>query len=386
MGASAVYVHIPFCTNKCYYCDFNSYVHHGQPVEDYLEALIHEMALIVADEPPGEITSVFIGGGTPTVLTPQQLSRLLAAIREYFPKWTADCEVTVEANPGTVDWEKLVALREGGVTRLSMGAQSFDAALLKRLGRIHSPDDTLHSIELARKAGFENLSIDLMFGLPGQTMEQFEDTLRQALELRLPHYSVYSLIIEENTPYYTWYHQGRLALPDEDEELAMYLTAMEEMQKAGYHHYEISNFSQPRMASRHNLTYWINDEYFGLGAGAHGYLRQTRYENVRGIASYIQSLRQNKRPVVHSHTVSRQEAMENFMILGLRLCDGVEWERFFGRFQVSIRDVFPHVLENLEKEGLIEVDQKGVRLSRQGLLFGNEVFAAFLSADEPFAC
>lgn len=385
MGAGAVYVHIPFCTNKCYYCDFNSYVHKGQPVEDYLDALFREMELTVAEEPPGEIASVFIGGGTPTVLTPEQLARLLAAIRHYFPKWKADCEVTVEANPGTVDWEKLAALREGGVNRLSIGAQSFDVSILKRLGRIHRPEDTLRSVELARRAGFENLSIDLMFGLPDQTMEQLQDTLRQALALRLPHYSIYSLIIEENTPYYTWYHQGRLALPGEDEELAMYLTAIAEMQKAGYHHYEISNFCRPGKASRHNLTYWRNEEYYGFGAGAHGFLNQCRYENIREIGPYIQRLRLGQRPVRHSHKVSRREAMEDFMMLGLRLRDGVEWDRFRERFRVSIREVFPDVLDDLEKEGLIEVDQWGIRLSRQGLLFGNEVFASFLSLGESAA-
>ncbi|MFO7263143.1 MAG: coproporphyrinogen III oxidase [Bacillaceae bacterium G1] len=379
MGAGAVYVHIPFCTNKCYYCDFNSYVHHGQPVDDYLAALEQEMAMTVAAEPPGPIGSVFIGGGTPTVLSPEQLKRLLTAIRTHFPDWENDCEVTVEANPGTVDAAKLAALREGGVNRLSFGAQSFDAALLKRLGRIHRPEDTIASVEAARKAGFDNVSIDLMFGLPGQTLASFQETLRMALALDLPHYSVYSLILEENTPFYTWYQQGRLALPDEDEEVAMYELAIEEMEKAGYQQYEISNFSRPGWASRHNLTYWYNEEYYGIGAGAHGYVRDNRYENVRGIRDYIERVRRGERPIAAQHAVSRQEAMENFMILGLRLRQGVEWERFRRQFGLSIQEAFPGVLSRLTEQGLVEMDGRGLRLTRRGLLLGNDVFVAFLA-------
>lgn len=379
MAAGAVYVHIPFCTNKCYYCDFNSYVHRGQPVDDYLEAMGREMALTVADDPPGPIRSVYIGGGTPTVLSPQQLIWLLADIRTHFPRWEKDCEVTVEANPGTVDAMKLAALLQGGVNRLSIGAQSFDAKLLKRLGRIHGPEDILASVAEARRAGFENISIDLMFGLPGQTLESFRDTLQRALALELPHYSIYSLIIEENTPFFTWYEQGRLRLPDEEEELAMYLLAIEEMEKAGYEHYEVSNFCRPGMASRHNITYWRNEEYYGIGAGAHGYVGRRRYENERGIRNYIDRLRRGERPIVHSHVVERREAMENFMMLGLRMLQGVEWERFRRQFGMSIAEAFPDVLPRLVEEGLLACDRRGLRLTRRGLLFGNEVFAAFLA-------
>jgi oxygen-independent coproporphyrinogen-3 oxidase len=218
-----------------------------------------------------------------------------------------------------------------------------------------------------------------MFGLPGQTVPSFRETLKVALALDLPHYSIYSLIIEENTPYYTWYRQGRLRLPDEEDELTMYLLAIEEMEKAGYQHYEISNFCRPGMASRHNLTYWRNEEYYGIGAGAHGYVQQRRYENERGIRAYIDRLRQGQRPIVHTYPVSRQEAMENFMMLGLRLRRGVEWDRFRRQFGISIREAFPDVLQNLEEEGLLEADGQGLRLTRRGLLFGNDVFAAFLT-------
>lgn len=379
MGAGAVYVHIPFCTNKCYYCDFNSYVHHGQPVDDYLDALEQEMAMTVADDPPGPIRSVFIGGGTPTVLSPEQLTRLLVAICTHFPDWEKDCEVTVEANPGTVDAAKLAALKEGGVNRLSIGAQSFDADVLKRLGRIHRPEDTVASVAAARRAGFDNISIDLMFGLPGQTLTSFRETLQTALALELPHYSVYSLILEENTPFFTWYQQGRLPLPDEDDELAMYELAIEEMEKAGYEHYEISNFSRPGMRSRHNLTYWLHEEYYGIGAGAHGYVRQMRHENVGGIQDYIRLVRQGRRPVAACHPVSRREAMENFMMLGLRLIRGVEWERFHRQFGISIHEAFPGVVQELKAKGLIQTDGQGLRLTRRGLMLGNDVFAAFLT-------
>lgn len=226
----ALYIHIPFCTNKCHYCDFTSYVLKGQPVDQYLDALEQEMQRTVAEWPPVEIDTVFVGGGTPTVLTPPQMERFLKAVRTYFPL-APDVEFTMEANPGTTDIDKLTAMKEGGVNRISFGVQSFDNGLLERIGRIHSVDDVYRSIENARKVGFTNLSIDLMFGLPGQTVELLRDSVNKAMELGLPHYSIYSLKVEENTLFHKLYERNELPLPPEEEEFNMFILLMDMLKK-----------------------------------------------------------------------------------------------------------------------------------------------------------
>ncbi len=238
----ALYIHIPFCTNKCFYCDFNSFVLKGQPVEDYLDALEHEMKLTVAQIRPEMIDTVFVGGGTPTVLTPQQMEQFLSSVRRHFPL-SEGVEFTMEANPGTTDLDKLRVMRDGGVNRISFGVQSFDNKLLERIGRIHNVDDVYRSIENARSVGFTNLSIDLMFNLPDQTLETLNESVSRALELELPHYSLYGLKIEENTLFHTLYQRDELPLPSEDEELDMYLLIMNRLKQAGRQQYEISNFA-----------------------------------------------------------------------------------------------------------------------------------------------
>ena len=228
----ALYIHIPFCKHRCHYCDFNTYVLAGQPVDAYLDALEREMERTVLALPPERIDTVFVGGGTPTVLTPEQMAHFLGAVRRWFPV-APDAEFSVEANPGTTGPELLAAMREGGVNRISFGVQAFDDALLQRIGRIHDTNDVYRSIELAREAGFNNLSIDLMFGLPGQTMELLADSVRRAVELDLPHYSLYGLKIEENTLFHVLYERNELPLPAEEEELQMYLFIMERLEAAG---------------------------------------------------------------------------------------------------------------------------------------------------------
>ncbi|MBN2908559.1 oxygen-independent coproporphyrinogen III oxidase [Polycladomyces sp. WAk] len=381
MAPQAVYIHIPFCTNKCHYCDFTAYVVKGQPVDDYLSALETEMARTVEQHPPGEIRSVFIGGGTPTVLSPRQMERLCAAIRRYFPRWATDMEFTVEANPGTTEPEKLAAMREGGVNRISFGAQTFRDDLLRRIGRIHTVKDVFRSVEQARQAGFDNLSLDLIFGLPGQTLTDMEETLKTALSLRPDHISAYSLKVEEGTLFHTLYQRGELPLPPEEEEVKMYQLTRRMLDEAGLSQYEISNFAHPGKESRHNLTYWRHEEFYGLGAGAHGYVGGFRHANVRGIWEYIEKTRRGF-PTEEVHHVSRAEAMENFMIFGLRVLSGVEAGEFERRFGLPMDRVFGSVLAALQQKGLLIIDGGRVRLTEQGLLFGNEVFAAFLGEAE----
>ncbi|MGG1612279.1 radical SAM family heme chaperone HemW [Paenibacillus phoenicis] len=375
----AVYIHIPFCTNKCFYCDFNSYVLKDQPVMDYLRALDREMELTVQQTPPGEIRSIFVGGGTPSVLTPQEMEFFLASVRRHFPNWASDIEFTMEANPGTTDRDKLTVMKDGGVNRVSFGVQAFQNELLSGIGRIHNTDDVYRSLENARAAGLENLSIDLMFGLPNQTVEMLDYSVSRALELGLPHYSIYSLKVEENTLFHTLYHKNQLPLPSEEEELNMYLLLMERMDQAGYKQYEISNFAKPGFASRHNTTYWKNEDYYGLGAGAHGYVGRTRHVNIKGVNPYVEAAKTGL-PRLEQFGVSREEAMEDFVMVGLRMLDGIRKADFRRQFGEELDDVFKRQLTKMLSAGLLEShsDGEGYRLSKQGVLFGNEVFAEFI--------
>ena len=382
MPPEAVYIHIPFCTNKCYYCDFTAYVVKGQPVDEYLSALEKEMEMWVRKVPPGRIRSVFLGGGTPTVLTPSQMERLLSAVRRFFPEWSGDLEFTAEANPGTTGPDLLRVMREGGVNRLSLGVQTFRPDLLVRIGRIHTVEDVFRSVEQARAAGFDNLSFDLIFGLPDQRVEDMERSLEQALALKPDHLSVYSLKVEENTLFHLLYERGRLPLPSEDDELAMYQLTRRRLAEAGFVHYEISNFALPGRESRHNRTYWLNEEYYGLGAGAHGYVDGWRHANVRGIREYIRRCRDGRLPVAERNPVPKAEAMENEMILGLRLLQGVDPSRFHRRFGRRVEEIFGKVLTSLFERGLLTERDGRLALTERGLLFGNEVFAAFVGEAE----
>jgi len=374
----ALYIHIPFCTNKCHYCDFNSFVLKGQPVDAYLDALESEMKQTVAALPTETIDTVFVGGGTPTVLTPPQMERFLASVRRHFPL-APDVEFSMEANPGTTDPDKLAAMHAGGVNRISFGVQSFDNGLLERIGRIHNTDDVYRSIENAKKAGFTNLSIDLMFGLPKQTVEQLSDSVDKALQLGLTHYSLYSLKVEENTLFHKLYERNELPLPTEEEELAMFMVVMNKLQAAGYKHYEISNFALPGMESRHNSTYWRNEPYYGLGAGAHGYARGERHLNIKGVQPYIDAA-SVRLPRLETNLIEEAEAMEDFMMVGLRLLAGVRCESFSRQFPGhTIEGTFGTQLERLLREGLLAgAYGEGYRLTDKGIPLGNEVFGAFI--------
>lgn len=377
MAPQAVYIHIPFCTHKCHYCDFTAYVAKGQPVDDYIQALEREMLQTVQECPPGAIRSIFIGGGTPTVLTPEQLERLFSSIRRYFPLWEDEMEFTVEANPETTDRQRLSVMKKGGVNRLSFGAQTFREDLLTKIGRVHSAVDIRRSMELARDVGFKNLSLDLMFGLPEQRLADMEEALKQALELKPSHFSVYSLKVEEGTLFHHKLLQGKLPLPSEDEEFKMYQLTRKRLEEAGYYQYEVSNFSKRGLESKHNSIYWMNESYYGLGAGAHGYMKGVRHSNVKGVGEYIRKT-QVGRPIAESYRESREERVENELILGLRLLDGIDPERFYRRFGQSLDHVFGPVVKGLKEQGLLTCNHGRLMLTEKGLLFGNDVFASFL--------
>lgn len=374
----ALYIHIPFCTNKCFYCDFNSYVAAGQPIDAYLDALEQEMKLTVAALPPLAIDTVFVGGGTPTVLDPKQMERFLSAVRRHFPI-APGAEFTMEANPGTTDPDKLAAMRAGGVNRISFGAQTFDEGLLKAIGRIHEARDVVQSIANAKAAGFDNLSIDLMFGLPNQKLEQLKDSVDKAIALDLPHYSLYGLKVEENTLFHRLYQRDELPLPEEEEELAMYEYLMERLSGEGYVQYEISNFARPGFESRHNTTYWRNEPYYGLGAGAHGYALGRRHVNIKGVQPYIDAANRSL-PRLETNAVDADEAMGDFMMVGLRMLDGVRQEDFANQFGgAALEEKFGAELSKLQAQGLLErTERGGYRLTPKGVVLGNEVFGAFV--------
>jgi len=378
----SLYLHIPFCHTRCYYCDFNTYAGILPLREPYVRALLTEIELAgklaqSADGTSRRSRTIFFGGGTPSLLTVTQITRLLNACRRAFAV-DEDAEITLEANPGTLSFEQLAGLHAAGINRLSMGAQSFDAELLKVLGRIHSPAEITQAVHNARAAGFTSINLDFMFGLPGQTMRHWQATLDQALALHPDHFSLYSLIIEEGTPFYTWTHEGRITPGDEDLCADMYEYADELLQAAGYENYEISNWARPGHQSRHNLTYWQNLPYLGLGAGAHSYFAGKRFFNVLDPQQYINLLRMRQRPEAESDTIDRVQEMSETAFLALRTAQGLHLPTFEERFAEPFTRFVGNRLRTVEEAGLLEQENGWLRLSKRGRLLGNEVFLRLL--------
>ncbi|MCB6216387.1 radical SAM family heme chaperone HemW [Bacillus paralicheniformis] len=374
----AAYIHIPFCEHICHYCDFNKFFIQSQPVDEYLRSLEKEMANSMEAAGHPELKTIFIGGGTPTSLSEAQLERLLDSIHRVLKPSESLAEFAVEANPDDLSAEKLEVLKAAGVDRLSFGVQTFEDELLKKIGRVHEQKDVLVSFERARNAGFDNISLDLMFGLPGQTIGHFASSLDTALALGAEHYSVYSLIVEPKTVFYNLMKKGRLHLPPQDQEAEMYELVMRKMEEAGIGQYEISNYAKKGYESKHNLTYWNNEEYFGLGAGAHGYINGERTVNAGPVKHYIDLIEQSGFPYKEKHRVTKNEQIEEEMFLSLRKTAGVDKEHFFQKYGRTVDDLFPKVLRSLEETGLIVNTSKNVFLTHNGKLLGNEVFQAFL--------
>lgn len=379
----AVYVHIPYCARKCAYCDFNSYDRFGEPqVERYIRALRREMALAARrPEVTGRpVTSVFFGGGTPTVLSGEQLAGLLTTLTSLFPL-APGAEITSEANPGTVDEAKLAAMRQAGFNRLSLGAQARQDHLLERLGRIHRAPEVEQSVRAARRSGFDNLNLDLMYGLPGQTLADWRDTLDWAVSLGPEHISAYSLIIEPGTPFGALHERGLLTLPGEDLEAAMDEMVLETLPRRGLEAYEVSNFARTGYRCRHNLVYWHNEEYLGLGPGAFGFLGGERSWNLRRPQDYEAALlEQDRLPVEDQERPDPATSMGETVMLGLRLTEGLDLEWFRRRFGRGLQEVYPEPLQRLVGLGLLERGPGHVRLTRRGRQVGNRVFAEFLPA------
>lgn len=372
----AAYIHIPFCHHICHYCDFNKVFMQGQPVQEYLVALDKEMEISVNDK-KDVLQTVFVGGGTPTALNERQLQQLTESIQQRL-NIGSDAEYTFEANPGDLTKEKLAILKAGGVNRLSFGVQTFNDELLQAIGRSHRAKDVYESIETAKNLGFVNISIDLIYSLPGQTKQDFIESIQKALSLGLPHYSGYSLIIEPKTVFYNLMQKGKLSLPGQDAEAEMYETLMEQMELHGLKQYEISNFALPGYESRHNLTYWNNEEYYGFGAGAHGYINGVRQSNYGPLKKYMEPLAAGELPILDRHSVSHIEKMEEEMFLGLRKTEGVSIRQFQLKFGKDPLELFAVQISEWTRKGLLKVEQERIFLSKEGRLLGNEVFQSFI--------
>ena len=374
-----LYIHIPFCRQKCFYCDFPSFAGRERYEADYTDALCRELAVqgVLYREKWGSPRTIYMGGGTPSLLPIGLLAKILQAIADVFGD-AADRAFTVECNPGTVDAAKLRALRAGGVNRLSFGVQTFDDTLLKKIGRIHTGAQAREAMALARTAGFQNVSMDLIYGLPGESLAELERDLEAMVALEPEHISIYGLQLEEGTAFAKMQEMGRLMLPDDDTVERMYDTMTAFLPAHGYARYEISNFAKPGFESRHNLSYWQDVPYLGVGAAAHSYLEGQRYENVREIPAYIEGIRTGKGVRRQEETMTREIAMEEFAFLALRTARGIDRARFERRFGVPLEAVYADAIAKLKRQGLLEADEAGVHLTPLGMKYGNMAFEEFL--------
>lgn len=378
MSMRGLYVHVPFCEKRCHYCDFNTYLLRDGGVEEYLEALAREAALYAARSGVAAhpFDTLYIGGGTPTALGPAQLERLFAALAPLPVKPRA--EITVEANPGTLTDARLKALKAVGVNRISLGVQVLDDDLLVRLGRIHTAGHARDCYERARRLGFDNINIDLMFGLPGQDLAAWRRTVDEIVRWGPEHVSCYSLIIEDGTLFGDLFAQGRLPLPGDEAELAMLEYARAALGTAGYEHYEISNWARPGRQSRHNRIYWLNGEWLGLGPGAHSQWQGERFANERLPQEYARRLAEGRLPVAWREGIDAATAEEDTVILGLRLREGVDGSAFWRRFGRPLTSAFGPEIERLVGWGLLEWHGEHLRLTDRGLPVANQAFQAFL--------
>jgi len=373
-----LYLHFPFCISKCPYCDFNSYqLKEDNQISSYISALYQEITAYSKKLIKSNIKTVYLGGGTPTILSGVQIYNILEYCKDKF-NIDKNAEITIEANPGTLDGEKLKLLIESGISRLSLGAQSFNNLFLKKLGRIHNTQDIIDSYFFARETGFSNINIDIMFALPDQTTEDLQVTLKKAVSLKPDHLSLYNLTIKPGTEYYNKYKRGKLKLPTEDEEFDMYDWAINFLEESDFEHYEIANFARPHKRSMHNLNYWQNKPYLGIGAGAYSFIKGYRYMNYENPARYIKEIMSGKLPVDNGEKLSLRKRMIETIILGLRTKDGVGNKKFKTRFGVNLNDIFPEQIKKLINLGLLQKDNCRTKLTKKGVFLANTVFREFV--------
>lgn len=372
-----LYLHIPFCMKKCAYCDFLSWTGSALQREDYVQALIKEIQSYKEVADYYRVPSVFLGGGTPSVLSASQTARIMDALHQVF-FIEANAEITTEANPGTVDMEKLRTYRECGMNRISFGLQSANDEDLKCLGRIHTWDMFRESYDMARRTGFSNVNVDLISAIPGQTVDGWRQNLEKVIALEPEHISAYSLIVEEGTPFYEMQENGVLPLPNEDAERQMYEDTAVLLKKAGYEQYEISNYAKPGLECRHNCSYWERKNYLGLGLGSASLIEETRFHNTSDIGCYLKNCEDKNAIREDIEHLSREEQMEEFMFLGLRMMQGVSCYQFQQLYGASLDAVYGEVINKYVKLGFLEKIDDRICLSRTGISVSNVILSDFL--------
>lgn len=377
MKPVSIYIHIPFCKSKCFYCDFLSYPNMDKFYKQYLDALILEIkntALLFKDY---QIETIFIGGGTPTILPSFYIQEIMKILDSYYNLSKCN-EITIEANPGTVDYNKLLELKELKINRISFGLQAWQNRLLKKLGRIYSRNEFIDNLNLSRQAGFDNINVDLMFSLPTQSIEEWEETLNKIVELKPEHISTYGLIIEDNTVFGKLYAENKLEVTDEVIDRQMYYRAKQILKHNGYIHYEISNFAQSNFESKHNLAYWQQKEYISFGLGAHSYINKMRFHNTYDFDKYIECSKNKKDITEDIETNDILDEYAEFMFLGLRLIKGISKAEFKLKFNKDIEQIYKNQLDECKNYGLLEEDDNNIYLTNKGIDVSNIVFEKFL--------
>lgn len=369
----SLYIHIPFCKQKCFYCDFPSYASIDHLREDYVEALCKE---INEKGTNYKIKSIFIGGGTPSYLDTKEIKKLLEAINKL--ELSEDMEFTMECNPGALEEEKFKAMLNGGVNRISMGLQAVQNSLLKDIGRIHSFKQFEENFKLARKIGFKNINVDLMFGLPNQKVEEWIESLESIAKLEPEHISAYSLIVEEGTAFYKLWERNKLVLPSEEEEREMYTITKNILSKYGYKQYEISNFSKEGYECYHNKVYWRNEEYLGLGSASTSFIDGKRIKNIENVKAYIDKINNNEDVIDEITVNTKEDSMEEFVFMGLRMIEGISLDEFNERFGIDIYSIYKEVIDKNIKSKLLTLENKKLRLTDKGIELSNSVMSDFI--------
>ena len=373
-----LYIHIPFCKKKCNYCDFVSYQEQDEKIEAYINSLKKEIKIISEHFNSYSISTIFFGGGTPSYLDENFISSILEECNICFDLTNTE-EISIETNPGTLNNSKLSRYKYFGINRLSIGLQACQNKLLKSIGRIHSFEEFLEGYNIARKSSFNNINIDLIFGLPGQTLSDWRDTLNKVLSLKPEHLSCYSLKIEEHTLFHNMYLNKLIEFPTDEEEREMYHYTVSTLKFNGYIQYEISNFCLPGYQCKHNLIYWNCEQYIGIGAGAHSYFDNIRYSNHTSLDKYILEINKGRLPQQDFQTINKQESMIEFIILGLRLIDGVDKNSFKQKFNNKIDEMYSAQISKLLELGLIENEKHRLKLTSKGLDLANQVMIEFLN-------
>ncbi len=372
-----LYVHIPYCRQKCSYCDFNSYASMEGTVPEYFNALNNEISSYSDMLQGFTVKTVFMGGGTPSYVDSKYIHQLMSSLNRHM-NIEGDAEISIETNPGTLTEKKLSVYREAGINRLSIGLQAWQNSLLKYLGRIHNIEDFITNYKLALKAGFNNINVDLIFGIPGQSIKDWTDTIDNISQLDITHLSCYSLKIEEGTPFGLQLEKGKLKAVEDELDREMYWLAIEKLRNNGFKQYEISNFAREGYECRHNLVYWNAEEYVGFGAGAHSYFNKKRFNNVGDIHRYSSLINNNESTIENVQAIDEQDSMSEYMILRLRLVEGVLSKDFEQRFGVALSTKYSKQIERLVSSGLADFNGNKLRLTQKGLDLANQAFVEFI--------